>query len=299
MPDSAASGGRHAPGRIRTCGQRIRSPSLCPLSYGRSRTGYRRGTYVLTPKSVVMMTTSRPPNTPGAAGTETAESPISRQRALEDVLAVAGAAHPELHGTGGVDARGRPEQVLADGPAVVAVRAVVALHALPERRAVAGGVGEESECAHRTRVRVGGRRERARGAKGHEPVLPADRVQLDQHLALELVRRRERARRISRRGRPDGADAQERQDGKGCNEARTESHRLTIGRSRYLVQTPKGGFFPNASGLLTSRRATAIDSDDLWRRLPAACRPARAGARASRRGSPGWCPRRGSRQARR
>ncbi len=25
-----------APGRIRTCGQRIRSPLLCPLSYGRS-----------------------------------------------------------------------------------------------------------------------------------------------------------------------------------------------------------------------------------------------------------------------
>ena len=29
---------RGAPGRIRTCDQRIRSPSLCPLSYGRART---------------------------------------------------------------------------------------------------------------------------------------------------------------------------------------------------------------------------------------------------------------------
>jgi hypothetical protein len=27
----------HAPGRIRTCDRRIRSPVLCPLSYGGSR----------------------------------------------------------------------------------------------------------------------------------------------------------------------------------------------------------------------------------------------------------------------
>ena len=34
MPEHATE--KHAPGRIRTSGQRIRSPSLCPLSYGRS-----------------------------------------------------------------------------------------------------------------------------------------------------------------------------------------------------------------------------------------------------------------------
>ena len=33
---------RHAPGRIRTSDPRIRSPLLCPLSYGRVRQGYRR-----------------------------------------------------------------------------------------------------------------------------------------------------------------------------------------------------------------------------------------------------------------
>jgi hypothetical protein len=32
-----------APGRIRTCDPRIRSPPLCPLSYGRVCGGYRRG----------------------------------------------------------------------------------------------------------------------------------------------------------------------------------------------------------------------------------------------------------------
>src|SRR5436190_18676109 len=33
---------RSAPGRIRTCDPRIRSPPLCPLSYGRVGEGYRR-----------------------------------------------------------------------------------------------------------------------------------------------------------------------------------------------------------------------------------------------------------------
>ncbi len=34
--------GRDAPGRIRTCDPRIRSPPLCPLSYGRASRAYRR-----------------------------------------------------------------------------------------------------------------------------------------------------------------------------------------------------------------------------------------------------------------
>src|ERR671939_206516 len=47
--DSEGSGGEaetawlsHAPGRIRTSDQRLRRPSLCPLSYGRAGKGYLR-----------------------------------------------------------------------------------------------------------------------------------------------------------------------------------------------------------------------------------------------------------------
>src|SRR5687768_17645724 len=176
---------------MRASARRIRSAVLCPLGYGRSGEAYPRKSSRTLSWLGADAEVGRDDDDVAAAedarggrhgdGGEADLAPARR----EDVLAVAGARHPQLQSTRGAEACGRPEQVLADRPVGVATLAVIALNALPERRAVAGRVAEEAERAHGPRVHVGGRGERERAAERRKPVRQADRVQLDEHLALE------------------------------------------------------------------------------------------------------------------
>ena len=144
--------------------------------------------YERTPKSDVMMTTLRPPNTPGAAGTETAERPTSRQRAARMFARCPGLSIQSFTAAEASSSARRPQQVLADRPPAEAARAVEPLDALPERRAVARIVLEVAERAHGARVFVGGSRKRPREADRNEPVRAPDRVQLLENAALEVGR---------------------------------------------------------------------------------------------------------------
>ena len=140
------------------------------------------------------------------------------------------------------------------GLSAVTASAVEALHALPERRAVAGGMGEEAEGRHRARVRVCGRGERQRESEGHEPVGTADLVQLAEQLPLQLVRRAERLHGLTGRGRRAGAGAQEHDDGQGCEASCADSHPFEIGPRNPCFHPPKGGALESASIRFASRK---------------------------------------------
>jgi hypothetical protein len=66
----------HAPGRIRTSDQRLRRPSLCPLSYGRAAQGYLRK---IAAKRALTEPTRRSPGT-GVVRRPSARECLSRRR---------------------------------------------------------------------------------------------------------------------------------------------------------------------------------------------------------------------------
>src|SRR5437660_11877616 len=81
---------------------------------------------------------------------------------VEQVGAVRRACQPELQRADGTDVGGRPEQVLADGPAPVAAGRVERRDPAREGAAVRGIVAEVPEPRHlgRMSVRCGGERRR-------------------------------------------------------------------------------------------------------------------------------------------
>src|SRR5438105_909432 len=83
---------------------------------------------------------------------------------LEEIRAVLGAPHPHLESALRVDVGRRPEQVLAHRPVAPPVRAVEALHAAPEGRAVRRVMAEVADARH-----LVGLLPRRRGEIGREP----------------------------------------------------------------------------------------------------------------------------------
>src|SRR3954466_8602115 len=98
---------------------------------------------------------------------------------VHEVLAVLGACEPECERASWVDRRRRPEQVLADRPEAPGRRAIEALHALPERRAVGGLMGEVAVLRHLRRVRAGRGGELRVQAELREAMLRAEGVDVD------------------------------------------------------------------------------------------------------------------------
>ncbi len=80
-------------------------------------------------------------------------------------------------------------------------------------------------------MRVGCSGEGAGKADGNEPVCAADRIQLGENAALELVGGGQAARGLARGGRAHGAHGEERKRADSYKSEEPTSHLLAIGRS--------------------------------------------------------------------
>ena len=80
-------------------------------------------------------------------------------------------------------------------------------------------------------MRVGGSGEGARKADGNEPVCAANRIQLREYAALELVGGSQATRGLARGGRAHGAHGEERKRADSHQSEEPTSHLLAIGRS--------------------------------------------------------------------